>query len=50
MEVILKEEISKGVNLVGFINGDLVIDFPLEDRFYKIPEDVVKSLKDMLND
>lgn len=50
MEVILKEEISKGVNLVGFINGDLVIDFPLEDRAYKLPEDVVKSLKDMLDD
>jgi len=50
MEVILKEQISKGINLVGFINGDLVIDFPLEGRAYRIPEHVVKSLKEMLND
>lgn len=50
MEVILKEEISKGVYLVGFINGALVIDFPLEDRAYRLPKEVVKSLKEMLND
>ena len=37
--LILKEEISKGVNLVGFINGDLVcttglgqLDVPFKDR------------------
>jgi hypothetical protein len=50
MEVVLKEEVFKGCNLVGFINKDLVLDFPLENRAYKIPKNVVKSLREMLND
>ena len=50
MEVILKEKIHRDCNLIGFINGDLVIDFPREGRAYKIPKNVVKSLREMLND
>jgi hypothetical protein len=50
MEVILKEKIHKDCNLIGFINGDLVIDFPWEGRAYKLPKNAVQSLREILND